>query len=163
MNLVRWRNKRGNLERPAPEQSWRTFRTELDHLFDRFFEGFAAPWPDFLGGERPWAPALDVTETDRDVTIRAEVPGVDPKDIEVTVSGNVLTIAGEKKCVSESKTETGYRCERQFGRFRRSIELPAFVDTDSVTAANAHGVLTITLKRSESEKPRRITVTSADK
>ncbi len=159
MSLVRWRNKRSNEGTPlAPPSNVRGLRTEIDRLFDHFFEDFGGLWPESAGSPGEWLPAFDVTENEKEVAVRAEVPGVDPKDIEVSVTGNVLTISGEKKESSEQNDETMYRCERRFGRFQRSIELPTAVEVDKVTANNSNGVLTVRLPRTEAAKAKRITV-----
>ena len=160
MNLIPWRNKKranGDAD-TALATSARRFRTEMDQLFDRFFRD-PWGWPEELfGPPTGWRPALEVLENDREVTIRAEVPGIDPKDIDVTISGNMLTLSGEKKETSEHKGESYFHSERRYGSFRRCIELPTTVDPDRVTAEHANGVLTIHVGKVPSATPKRITV-----
>jgi HSP20 family protein len=143
-----------------PPRALSTLRTEFDQLFDRFFGDFGGGFPELASNEGAWMPAFEVSESDNEVMVRAEIPGVDPKQVEVTVSGNILTIAGEKRDEVEQRDGVTYRCERRFGRFQRSIELPAAVDAERVTAENANGVLTVHLPRTETSRPRKVKVLS---
>ena len=134
------------------------FRTEIDRVFDRFFSD---PWGvslDRFPGWNPklWLPSVDVVETEKEVTVRAEVPGVDPKDLDLSISGNILTIAGEKKESTEKKGEDFYQTERRFGSFRRSVQLPSQVDAEKVLAEHENGVLTVKLKKDLKDAPRKI-------
>ena len=105
------------------------FRREMDRLFDRFCEG----WPFKLPAEgREWAPSVDMCETAKDVVVKAEIPGMHPKDIDVSVHGDVLTMRGERKREQEEKGESFHRIERSYGVFSRSIRLPAEVDAGKV-------------------------------
>jgi HSP20 family protein len=137
------------------------FRAELDRLFERFFRD---PWSVFdetsLTSSFGWSPALDVIDGEKEVTVRAEIPGVDPKDVEVTVSGNLLTLAGEKKNVSEEKGKNWYRSECSYGSFRRTITLPEGVDSEKVQAEYSNGVLTVRVAKSRTAVPRKIAVTA---
>jgi len=159
MSLSKWRAKRqegaGELERWTPLEQ---FRGEVDRLFDRFlsspFEG-TPDWRSWLGLQ---APAMDVSETENEIVVRADLPGVDPKEMDVSVSGDILTIAGEKKSSSEQKGENYYHAERRFGSFRRSMQLPSGVDRESVAASFNNGVLTVRMKKSESSKRKKIKV-----
>jgi len=162
MNLIPWRHKNGGRE-VTPQRALATMRSEFDRLFDRFFSDLDLPMRDLFAAPGAWIPAFEVSETADEVVVRAELPGVDPKNVEVTVSGNVLTIAGEKREESEAREGVTYRCERRFGSFQRSIELPAAVDADKVRAENVNGVLTVRLPLTESSKPRRIKVLATDK
>jgi HSP20 family protein len=101
---------------------------------------------------------MDVTEGDDEVILRAELPGIDPKDVEVTVSGNLLTLSGEKKRVNEHRRDHCFHRECCYGSFRRSIELPQGIDPEKVVAEHANGVLTVRLKRTESDKAKHIPV-----
>ncbi|HRX83420.1 MAG TPA: Hsp20/alpha crystallin family protein [Phycisphaerae bacterium] len=157
MSLIPWRKKHEQADiLPAPALS--SLRSEFDQLFDRFFGEFESGFPAGTEGMGAWLPAFEVSETGDAVTVKAELPGVDPQDVDVTVSGNILTISGEKREESEKREGVTYRCERRFGRFQRSIELPTAVDADNVTAENANGVLTVRLPRSESARPRKVKV-----
>lgn len=158
MSLVPWRQKSRPTElmESDPLGALGRLRSEMDRVFDRFFGGHGF-W-DEGGALRSWAPAVDVTETDTEVTVRAEMPGIAPGDIEVTVSGEMLTISGEKKETRERKGENFFQSERHFGSFRRSVALPASVDSEKVSAEHQNGVLTVTLKKKQSALPKRITV-----
>ncbi|MFN3484231.1 MAG: Hsp20/alpha crystallin family protein [Planctomycetota bacterium] len=137
------------------------FRAEMDRLFDRFLRD---PWSVFdetsLVPSFGWSPALDVIDGEKEVTVRVEIPGVDPKDVEVTVSGNLLTIAGEKKEFSEEKGTNVYRSECSYGSFRRSLRLPEGVDSEKVQAEYSNGVLTVRIAKSKTAAPRRIAITA---
>jgi HSP20 family protein len=137
--------RRGRVGRPGWE------------LFDRFFEDFG--WPTVFTGEREWSPPVDVAETEDALIVRFEVPGMDKKDMNISVSEGVLTVAGEKKRETEER-ETSHCTERCYGSFSRNICLPFDVDTDKVDATFKDGVLKITLPRSEAAKPRHIEVKS---
>lgn len=133
-------------------------KREMDRMFERWFGGLELP---DLGFETEWAPALDVSETKDAVTIKAEVPGIDAKDIEVTLEGQVLTIKGEKKEEKEEKEEHYYRKERSYGAFARSIRLPASVEVGKVAATFKNGVLTVTLPKTPAAKGTAIPVKAA--
>jgi HSP20 family protein len=128
------------------------------NIFDWPFDGFE--FPDTLGSEKGLSPAFDISETDNDIHVKAELPGVDPKEIEITLTGELLTIKGEKKEGKEEKSEDSYRRERWYGSFSRSFRLPVEVKADSINAGYKDGVLTVTLPKAEGEKARRIEVTS---
>ncbi len=131
---------------------------DLRHGFDRLFEGCNQP---FNGGsllDPRSFPAVNVWEDGDSLYAEAELPGVDPKEIEIEVVGNVLTLRGEKKHQREEGGK-GFHCiERSYGAFNRSIELPTSVDSDKVSAAFKNGVLTVTLPKHPESKPKRITV-----
>ena len=133
-------------------------RSEIDRLFESFLrEPFGAiEWP--FGSERGWAPAVDVAEDGREFTVRAEMPGLDPKDLEVTISGSHLVLAGEKKETTEKEGKDYYHTESRFGSFRRTIPLPDAVDPEHVEAEYTNGVLVIHLKKSPSAATKRIDV-----
>lgn len=160
MSLIPWRKKHEQADL-LPARAMSTLRSEFDQLFDRFFGEFEGAFPEMTGGGGAWLPAFELSEAGDDILVKAELPGVDPKDVEVTVSGNILTIAGEKRDEVEQREGVTYRCERRFGRFQRSIELPAAVDADKVRAENANGVLTVRLPRSETHRPRRVKILPA--
>jgi HSP20 family protein len=159
MNLIPWRNKQH--EGLVPESPLATLRTEMDRLFDTFIrEPFGAlDWPAFLGGERGW-PAVDVSESDREVTIRAELPGIDPKELDVSVTGNQVVISGEKKETQETKEKGFYHSEARYGSFRRAIPLPEGADSEKVDAQYAQGVLTLTIAKTPAAAAKRIEIKS---
>lgn len=132
----------------APWTGLATMKKEMDRLFDRFWEGDFPQLP-ALGD---WTPALDVSETKDAVTVKAEVPGMDPKEIELALQDQVLTLKGEKKHEKEEKDEHYHREERAYGAFTRSLRLPLAVDASKVTASFKNGLLTVTLPKSPSAR-----------
>ena len=130
------------------------FKHEIDRLLDRFFE---APWAEVttLGD---WTPPCDVMEGKDAITVKAEVPGVEPGDIAVTLDGDIVTIKGEKEAATEKKDERRHRVERSWGTFMRSVRLPAAVDGSKVTATFKNGVVTITLPKAPGAKGSTIPV-----
>jgi HSP20 family protein len=139
----------------------RALRRDMNGLFDELF-GEASLVP--LGEEwSVFSPRVDVAEDDMQVRVSAELPGLDEKNIEVNLSGDVLTISGEKKQEREEKAENRYRMERSFGAFRRSIPLPCEIDAGKAEATFDKGVLIITLPKMESAQDRkRIVVRSGE-
>ena len=109
-------------------------------------------------GRRQVVAAVDVAESDKEVTVRAELPGIDPKDLEVTVAGNQLVLSGEKKESSETKEKGFYHSETRYGAFHRTVPLPEGVDTEHVDAQYAHGVLTLRLAKTPQAATKRIEV-----
>lgn len=157
MALIPWRSKQGDGGR-TEGSPLATLRTEMDRLFDTYLrEPWAAmEWP--FGPERPWAPAIDVAETEDEVTVRAEIPGIDPKDLDVSVTGSELTFSGEKKETMEKKDKNFFRSETRYGSFRRSVTLPATVDPNQVEADYANGVVTIRLKKAQKTPAKRVEI-----
>jgi HSP20 family protein len=128
-------------------------------FFDRFFEDFDL-LPRMSWGESPFTPAFDVSETEKEFIVKAEVPGMDKTDIDVNLSDGMLTIKGEKKHEKESESES-YRCvERRYGTFSRTLRVPFEVEADKVDATYKDGVLKITLPKSEAAKTRHVEVHS---
>ena len=132
-----------------------SIQEEMNRMFDRFFKG--GELPDF-GMAGTWAPPIDLSETADKVTVKAEIPGMDPKEIDISIQGDTLMIKGEKKEEKEEKGKNFYRMERRYGSFSRSIDLPASVDTNKVTAECKNGVLEITMQKKEEVKPKQISV-----
>ncbi len=127
-------------------------REEMDDLLSRF-------WP----GEESWmpgrlSPSMDVAETDTTVEVRLDLPGIDPKDVDIRLSGNKLTISGERKEEKEEKGRTFHRVERRTGSFTRSMTLPCAVDEETVSANYKDGVLLVSLPKAEEAKSRKIDV-----
>jgi HSP20 family protein len=129
---------------------------------DRLFENFVrAPWDALewnMGGEPHWMPAVDLAESEEEVTIRAEVPGMDPKELDIAISGDHLVISGEKHEEKERKEKDFYHKESRHGSFRRSIPLPTAIDADTVEAECANGVVTIHLKKIQATPTKRIPI-----
>lgn len=107
-----------------------------------------------------WTPAVDIKEEESQFVITADVPGVDPKDMEVTMENGVLTIKGERTVESESEDNGYRRVERLHGTFYRRFALPDYADADKIAATCKNGVLTLTIPKTEAVKPRKITVKS---
>ena len=124
-------------------------------FFDRFFDDFGLPE---LSDDKQWPPTIDVSETDDHVILRAEVPGMDKKDINITMSDGLLTIQGEKKQEKEEEKENYRFVERRYGSFSRSLRVPNGVDTDKIDASYKDGVLKVAIPKSEPEKSRKIEI-----
>ena len=149
---------------PTDLTEWRPFRevSRLHREMDRL-------WDDYFGSGRrglqplqtEFAPAVDVKETADQVVVKAEVPGMEAKDINISVTGDVLTIKGEKKSEREEKEENYHLVERSYGSFCRSLTLPAAVDLDKIEAKYDKGVLTVTCPKKEEVKPKPIEIKTA--
>ncbi len=155
MNLLPWRKREAE---PAPTTPLLALRTEMERLFERFFREPWGGWDWPLGLSGVWSPAVDVSENEQEVLVQAEVPGVDPKQIDVNISGNQLTISGEKKETAEKKDKDYYCSEIRCGAFRRMIPLPEGIDAEKVQAQYANGVLTIRIPKTRVAQPKRIEV-----
>jgi HSP20 family protein len=107
---------------------------------------------------RPWAPAVDIYETENELVVKADLPDVEAKDIDVRVENQTLTIAGERKFEASSNEKGYHRIERSYGNFVRSFAVPNAFDTDKINAAYNNGVLTVTLTKKETAKPRQIKI-----
>ena len=144
MKLVRW--SPAGLTRP-----WMTLQHEMNRLFDDFFPSHASET-----GE--WVPAMDVSETDDAYIVKAELPGMDPEQVDISLRGETLTLKGAKKQEKEEKTKSYHRVERSYGSFERSVILPAGVQSDKTEATFKNGVLTITLPKAEESKARTVKI-----
>lgn len=135
---------------------------ELQHLQEQMNRLIEFPWRrDFDREdlkEGLWQPAVDIYEDAESLVVKAEVPDVEQKDIEVKIENNTLIIKGERKHENEEKKENFHRIERFFGSFCRSFQLPTTVDHEKVTAVCDRGVLTVTLPKKEAVKPKQISV-----
>ena len=105
-----------------------------------------------------WAPAVDIKEDDKSSTMLADIPGVDPKDIEVTMDNNVLTVKGERQSEKKTEEENYKRVERQYGAFYRRFTLPDTADAENIEAHSEHGVLKVTIPKKEVAQSRRISI-----
>ena len=142
MTLVKW----------EPRHAF-DLRREFDSLIDSFW----GSWGDGNGTPGAWHPRVDVSETEDAYVVHADLPGIDRKDISVTLKENVLRIEGEKKRTSE-EDKGFYRSERAFGRFSRSFRLPSALDADKISASYKEGVLSLTIPKAEVAKPKQIEV-----
>jgi HSP20 family protein len=131
-----------------------SFRKEMESLFNRFFSEV----PLLRRFKEEWLPMVDFSETKDKLVFKAELPGLEAKDIEVTVSGDILTIKGEKKREQEEEDEHYHAVERYYGSFQRSFSLPPKVKADKIEAKFTNGVLRITLPKTEEAKKKVIDV-----
>jgi HSP20 family protein len=129
-------------------------KQEMDRVLDRFFE---PQWSEFLAGG-DWAPSLDLSETKEAFVVKVEVPGIDAKEINVSLQENLLTIRGEKRQEKVEKDERYHRVERSHGAFTRTVRLPVAVDGGKVGAAFKNGLLTVTLPKMPETKGTAIPV-----
>ena len=135
----------------------RRFHDEVSRLFDEDYYGVA-------GGDQSsaatshWAPAVDIKEEQDRYVLRADVPGVDSKDIEITMENGVLTIKGERKLEEKEEREGYKRVERVYGTFFRRFTLPDTADAEKVSASSKNGVLEVTIPKQEKVQPRKIKV-----
>ncbi len=137
--------------RPISELS--NLRKEMDRLWSEFFrEG------EIAAKTESWVPAVDVSETKDAVIVKAEIPGMDPKDIDVSLSGDTLIIKGEKKEEKEEKDENFYRIEMRRGSFQRAVRIPVPVNKDKIEAKYEKGILKVKLPKTEETKPKQIEV-----
>ncbi|MEN3037978.1 MAG: Hsp20/alpha crystallin family protein [Candidatus Kryptonium sp.] len=128
---------------------------EINKMFSRFFREFEEE--EEIRVTR-WSPRVDISETDDEYIVRAEIPGVNKDDIKITIKENMLTISGEKKQEKETKNENFHRIERVYGSFSRSFTLPGAVKVDKVEAKFKDGVLTIKLPKVEEAKTKEIEI-----
>jgi HSP20 family protein len=140
MALISWRGKHDG------EHGELMPVVALDRLFDTLFrEPFGAlDWGNKATG---WSPAIDVVEDEKEVTVRAELPGIDPKELDISVVGNELSLRGEKRESCETKEKGVYHSETRYGSFHRTIQLPEGVDSENVDAKYSSGILTLRIPK----------------
>lgn len=134
-----------------------SLQREIDRLFDDFTRGF----PAFGNGKTEMLPSMDVTETDKEIEITAELPGLEEKDVQINVADNLLTIRGEKNAEKEEKDKNYRLIERSYGSFERTLQLPDGVDADAIKATIAKGVLKVTVPKSAPAQVKKIDVKAA--
>jgi HSP20 family protein len=139
--------------------SWSPFR-EFDDFFNQYGRllGRSNPSQDSDGNVVAWRPAANISETDREYVIRAELPEVEKKDIDVSVHEGVITIRGERRLEKRDQSEKHHRLESFYGSFARSFALPADVDDSKIEADSKDGILTVRLPKSEVARPRAIDI-----
>ncbi len=139
---------------------FRDFQRQMNRLFDDFFGDFPLAETERVSEWAPtvFCPRVDVSETDTEVKVSAELPGMDEKDISVELQDDVLTLRGEKKCEQEEKGKNWFRREQSWGAFHRVIDLPAGVDAAKATAKFKKGVLSFTAPKRPEEQAKRKTV-----
>ena len=145
MAIVRW----------DPAREVDSLQSEVNRLFDTFFGGRPGN-----GGARRWVPAMDLTETDDHLVLRADLPGLETGDVNIEVKDGVLTVSGARKAEHEEKADGYYRVERAFGGFSRSLSLPEHVDAERIDASFDKGVLEIRIPKPEERKPQRVEISA---
>ena len=153
MSLIRFQTP--ELSTWSPFDRLSTLRDEMNRLFELSQPGFGGREDRLLG---VWSPPLDVFQDKDHVFVKCELPGMKKEDIQISLHENTLTISGERKHEQEVKEGDGYRSERFFGRFHRSITLPLPVQTNNVKAQYKDGILAVTLAKAEEAKPKQIEV-----
>jgi len=144
MTMMRW----------EPFREMITLRQAMDRLFEDSFVRPVRVWPELGVGEM----AVDMYQTANDVVVKAACPGVKPEEVDVSITGDILTIKGEHKEETEVKEDNYFRKERRYGTFSRSVQIPVPVKTDKAEAVFDNGVLTLTLPKTEAVKPKQIKV-----
>ena len=145
MAIVRW----------EPLRDLMTAQTDFGRLFREAFAPFSG---ETEISTRAWAPPVDIYETENDIVVKAELPGVDPKDVEVRIEDNTLYLKGERKFEKEVKEQNYHRVERSYGSFARSFSLPSSIDASTVKAEFKDGLLTVTMPKREEAKPKTVKV-----
>jgi HSP20 family protein len=149
--IVRW----------DPFRELATVQNRMNCMFNDVWGRNRQADEDFISGS--WMPSVDVRETKEALEIAAELPGLEPKDVEVAVENGILTLKGSRHFEKASEGETYHRVERAYGSFERSFSLPTNVDPDKVKAVYRHGVLHLTLPKREEAKPKSIAIKVEDK
>ena len=132
----------------------------MNRMFDESYRSRSGEGQDdwSLGS---WAPAVDIYEKDGTITLQAELPGVDPKDVDIRVENNILTLRGRRRLAEDVKKESYHRIERAYGAFTRSFTLPTAVDTEKIAADYRDGILKVTLPTKEEAKPKQISINTS--
>lgn len=160
-NLIKRRD--GGPSELAPrvgDQPFPALQDQMNRLFEDFFRGFGTEldfFRPFRAFDRPWGvhPNLDVSETDDAIIVQAELPGLEQKDVEVTIENDMLTLKGTKEDEKKDEERNYYLVERSYGTFQRSVQLPTGLDRDNVKAVFKNGVLTVTLPKTPEAKSER--------
>jgi HSP20 family protein len=145
MALIRW----------EPVRELGTIQNEMNRLFNTFFE---TPSNGHSSAMRRWVPAMDLAETDGEYVLRADLPGLTEKDVNIELDERVLTISGERKAEHEERKEGYHRIERSSGSFSRSLTLPEGVDASAIKASFDHGVLEVRVPKPEAKKPQKVSI-----
>lgn len=158
-SLIPWKRK-GAVARPERmEHPIEALHREMNDLFESFFGDFGLTrWPGLTRTSDTLMPRFEVSETDTAVEVAAELPGMDEKDVRVTLDNGLLTIEGEKKAEREDKKRGVFFSERSYGRFQRSVALPAGVDESKVKATFKKGVLQVTIPKTAAAREARRTI-----
>jgi HSP20 family protein len=154
MAMERWRPF-GSTERWEPFRNVSDIQGEVNRLFDTFL---GRPAAGTMVNGRPWLPAIDMHETKDDLVLTVDVPGVRDKDVTVSITGDLLSIKGERRAPDDAKDYQYLHVERVYGQFERLVQLPMAVQADKVTATYRDGVLQIVLPKAEELKPRAVKI-----
>lgn len=130
--------------------------TPSRNLFDRFFDDWGLTT--VFGEDKEWVPAFDVAENEKEYAVTAELPGIDIKDVDITMSEGILTVKGEKKHEKEENTDGYHMIERRYGSFARSFRIPGKVETDKIDANYKDGVLKVLLPKEEGTETKKIEI-----
>jgi HSP20 family protein len=152
-DLIPWKKNKGEVstEQRPQEDSLLTIRDEMNRMFDEFFERpfGLSPFSERSTLDRGFVPSMDVSETDKEINVKVELPGLEADDVDVTIGQNSLTISGEKRVEKEEEGERYYRAERSYGSFQRVIPLPEGVERENVDASFRNGVLSVKIPKSK--------------
>jgi HSP20 family protein len=151
-SLIPWRSGGGLLSTPD------TFWPELEGMFRRFFGEPRMETTNSLREGKLWAPRVDMEESEKEIVVKADLPGVDPKDVDVSIVDGALVLRGEKKEEREEKDRNYHRMERFVGEFYREVPLPAGADPDKITACSCKGVIKVTIPKKPEVLPKKIEV-----
>lgn len=154
MAVERWRPFAA-MDRWEPFRNLVDIQGEVNRLFDAFV---GRPATGQMAQGRPWSPAVDMHETKDNLVLRLEVPGVREKDVTVSITGDLLSVKGERRWDDEAKDQKFLHVERLYGQFERLVQLPMAVQADKVKASYRDGVLEVTLPKAEELKPREIKI-----
>jgi HSP20 family protein len=153
MAIERWRPFGTFMERREP---FRDIQTEMNRVFDSFF---GRPLATATGTEsRVWMPVVDMYETKDDLILNFELPGVPEKEVSLSITGDLLTVRGERQFNQPLKDDNYYHVERSYGKFERTVQLPMSVQTGQVTASYRDGVLEVKLPKAEEVRPKEIKI-----
>jgi len=147
-----------NIIRRDPYFGLTSLQDRVNQLFNQAFGSFEGFGLDYPLTSANFVPPVDIFEDQENITLVAEIPGVKPEDLNVTLENNLLTISGERKFKTEEKEENFHRLERRYGKFTRSFTLPTMVDADKVIATFENGIMNITLPKRAEFKPKQITI-----
>lgn len=136
---------------------FRPLQQRLNRMFEEAFIPFAFPTGENLA-ITTWAPSCDIYETNNEIVLKAELPGVKKEDLKVNLENNILTITGERKFEEETKRENYHRIEQSYGEFLRSFRLPTGIDAKMIAAEFKDGMLRVTLPKAEEAKPKAVEV-----
>lgn len=149
-SLIPWRQRNGGMFEPL--------RQEMEDLFQRFVMPFEEPGEAFP----VFAPHVDVLETDPEIVVKVDLPGVDPKDVDISMVGGSLVLKGERKEEREEKKKGYLRIERFVGQFYRELPLPPVVDPEKIVATSYKGVITVTIPKKPEAQPKKIFIEAKD-